>query len=71
MRRMFGFLIGILVGGLVGATVTLLLTPESGEILRNELRARGQNLVNDVRHAGQERQIELQQHLEKLQSSRS
>ena len=42
MRRMFGFMIGIVVGALIGSTVALLLTPETGEKLRSELRARGE-----------------------------
>lgn len=71
MRRMFGFLIGILVGGLVGSMVTLLLTPESGEKLRGELRARGENLISDIRRAGEARQIELTQHLEALKAPRT
>ena len=71
MRRMFGFLIGILVGGLVGSMVALLLAPESGERLRGELRARGENLVVDIRHAGEARQIELTQHLEALKAPRA
>ncbi len=68
MRRMFGFLIGILVGGLVGSTVALLLAPEAGEKLRNEIRARGEGLINDIRRAGEARRIELSQHLESLKS---
>ena len=71
MRRMFGFLIGILVGGLVGSMVALLLAPDSGERLRGELRARGKNLVADIRHAGEARQIELTQHLEALKAPRA
>ena len=71
MRRIFGFLIGILVGGLVGTSVALLLAPESGEKLRGELRARGKNLVADIRHAGEARQIELTQHLEALKAPRA
>ena len=71
MRRIFGFLIGILVGGLVGSMVALLLAPESGERLRGELRARGKNLVADIRHAGEARQIELTQHLEALKAPRA
>ncbi len=51
MRRMFGFMIGILVGALVGSTVALLMAPESGEQLRGEIRDRGQNFVNDIRHS--------------------
>jgi gas vesicle protein len=67
---MFGFLIGIAVGGLVGGTIALLLAPESGEELRSELRERGQNFYNDVRHAADERRIELRQRLEVLRAPR-
>lgn len=70
MRRMFGFLIGITVGGLVGSTIALLLAPESGEELRVQLRDRGQNFFNDVRHAADERRIELRQRLETMRAPR-
>ncbi len=70
MNRIFGFLIGILVGALVGSTVALLLAPESGEKFRNELRARGEGLVDDIRHAADARRIELTQHLEELRAPR-
>lgn len=70
MRRMFGFLIGIAVGGLVGSTIALLLAPDSGEELRSQLRERGQNFYNDVRHAADERRIELRQRLETMRAPR-
>ena len=70
MRRMFGFLIGVVVGGLVGSTIALLLAPESGEELRAELRARGDNFFNDVRHAADERKIELRQKLDEMRAPR-
>jgi len=70
MKRMFGFLIGIFVGGLVGSTIALLLAPESGEDLRNQLRARGDNFFSDVRHAADERKIELRQRLDTLRAPR-
>ncbi len=66
MRQVFGFLMGIMVGALVGSTVALLLAPESGETLRNELRARGENFASDVRHAAETRRIELTNRLETL-----
>ena len=71
MRRMFGFLIGIMVGALVGSMVALLLAPETGDQLRKEIRARGEGLVNEVRHAAESRRIELTQHLEALKAPRS
>ncbi|HET9588520.1 MAG TPA: YtxH domain-containing protein [Anaerolineales bacterium] len=70
MRRMFGFLIGITVGGLVGSTIALLMAPESGEALRGQLRERGQNFLYEVRHAADERRIELRQRLEEMRSPR-
>jgi len=70
MRRMFGFLIGIMVGSLVGSTIALLLAPESGEHLRNQLRERGQNFFNDVQHAADERRIELRQKLDEMRAPR-
>ena len=70
MRRMFGFLIGVVVGALVGSTVALLLTPESGEQLRGELRERGNAFLMDVRSAADSRRIELQSRLEELRAPR-
>lgn len=70
MRRMFGFLIGIVVGGLVGATIALLLTPEPGEELRAQIRDRGQSFFNEVRHAADERKIELRQRLDEMRAPR-
>jgi gas vesicle protein len=70
MRRMFGFLIGIMVGGLVGSTIALLMAPESGEELRSQLRERGQGFFNEVRHAADERRIELRHKLDTLRAPR-
>lgn len=70
MKRMFGFLIGIVVGGLVGSTIALLLAPEPGEELRSEIRARGQGFFNEVRHAADERRIELRQRLDTMRAPR-
>ena len=68
MRRMFGFLIGIFVGGLVGSMIALLMAPESGENLRLQLRNRGQNLANDIRHSADARRIELRNRLESMRA---
>lgn len=70
MKRMFGFLIGITVGGLVGSTIALLMAPESGDILRSRLRERGQNFFYEVRHAADERRIELRQRLDAMRAPR-
>ena len=68
MRRTFGFLMGIVVGGMVGSTIALLLAPEAGEDLRNQLRLRGENFFDDVRHAADERKIELRQKLDEMRA---
>lgn len=70
MRRMFGFLIGIFVGSLVGSVIALLLAPESGEELRNEIRARGQNFMGEIKHSADSRRIELRNRLETLRTPR-
>ncbi|MFN8412135.1 MAG: YtxH domain-containing protein [Anaerolineales bacterium] len=70
MRRMFGFLIGIFVGGLVGSIMALLLAPESGENLRQQLRNRGETLVNDIRQTADVRRIELRDRLEAMKTPR-
>jgi gas vesicle protein len=70
MRRMFGFLIGVFVGGVVGSSIALLMAPESGEELRHELRNRGQNLVNDIRHSADARRIELRNRLDSMRAPR-
>jgi len=70
MNRMFGFLIGVTVGGLVGSTIALLMAPDSGELLRSRLRERGQNFFYEVRHAADERKIELRERLEDMRSPR-
>lgn len=70
MKRMFGFLIGILVGSLVGSTIALLMAPESGEELRAMIRLRGENFFNDVRHAADERRIELRHRLQEMRAPR-
>ncbi len=71
MRQFFGFLTGIIVGVVVGSTVALLLAPEPGEVVRNDLRTRGEALVADVRHAAETRRIELSNRLEALREPRA
>jgi len=71
MKKMFGFMIGIIVGGLVGSTIALLLAPEAGEDLRNQLRSRGEGFFSDVRQAADDRKIELRQKLATMRAPRA
>ena len=70
MRRMFGFLTesGRGIGRFNHRTD--LMAPELGEGLRNQLRARGESFFGDVRHAADERKIELRQKLDTLRAPR-
>ena len=61
---------GIFVGGLDGSTIALLMAPETGEELRGQIRARGENFFSDVQHAADERKIELRQKLDELRAPR-
>lgn len=70
MRKILGFLMGIFVGALVGSTITLLLTPESGERLRDELRARGEKFFVEIRSAADARRAELERQLQDLRAPR-
>ncbi len=71
MRQFFRFLTGVILGALVGSTVALLLAPEPGEVVRSDLRTRGEALVADVRHAAETRRIELTNRLEALREART
>jgi hypothetical protein len=46
------------------------MAPESGDALRHQLRARGQNFLGDVRQAADERKIELRQRLDEMRTPR-
>lgn len=71
MRQVFGFMMGIILGAMVGSVVALLFAPEPGEVVRNDLRVRGEALVADVRHAAESRRIELTNRLETLREPRA
>ena len=70
MRQVLGFMMGIMVGALVGSTVALLMAPQTGETLREELRLRGENFMSDIRQAAETRRIELTNRLQSLEEPR-
>jgi len=71
MRRMFGFLIGVFVGWLVVSTIALLLAPESGEKLRDELRSRSNGFVSEVKSAADTRRKQLEDQLAVMRAPRT
>jgi gas vesicle protein len=67
---MFGFLIGIFVGWLVGSAMALLLAPESGEKLREQLRSRSSNFMGEVKFAADNRRKQLEDQLAVMRAPR-
>ena len=46
-------------------------SPQPGETLRGQIRDRGQNFLNDVRHSADARRIELRGRLDSLRAPRN
>jgi gas vesicle protein len=67
MNKAISFLAGVLCGALVGATVALLLAPESGEELRNDVVARWEEALSEARQAMEDTRRELQAQFEQMQ----
>lgn len=68
MRRFFYFLAGAALGGIVGAALALLLTPESGDVLRGQISERTEHLRSEVQRAAAERRAELEEQLAALRA---
>lgn len=60
MKRIFSFLAGTLCGIVVGGAATLLLTPASGEDLREQAEARWRSAKDEAQMAMDERRRELE-----------
>ncbi|MFZ0547683.1 MAG: YtxH domain-containing protein [Candidatus Promineifilaceae bacterium] len=67
MNKFFNFLAGALCGAIVGATAALLLTPSSGQQLREDAVQRIEMAVAEARQAMEETSRELQAQLEQMQ----
>jgi len=70
MRRILGFMIGIFVGWLVGATVALLLAPQTGDTLRDEIRSRSTSFLGEIKSAADARRAQLEQQLADMRAPR-
>jgi gas vesicle protein len=64
MRKGFSFLIGLLSGAIVGAAIAILLAPESGQEMQEQMRARVQGLIEEGKKAAAARRTELETQLE-------
>jgi gas vesicle protein len=66
MRRLMFFIGGALLGMMFGTTVTLLLTPASGNAMRRGAKNRFQEIVGDAKLASEAKRRELEAELQVL-----
>jgi gas vesicle protein len=66
MRRLMMFAGGLMCGALIGATVVLLLTPNSGESVREDTKDRVDGAMSEAKRAAERRRRELEAELEAL-----
>ncbi|MCP5095223.1 MAG: YtxH domain-containing protein [Chloroflexi bacterium] len=66
MNKMFSFLAGALCGALVGATLTILLTPASGEELRGNVKSRWDAAIDEANKAREETKKRLESQFEQM-----
>ncbi len=70
MRKLFSFLFGFLCGALIGAAIMILLTPESGIELRQQIQFRVDQAMEEGKRAYTERKSELESQLADLKQGR-
>ncbi len=68
MAKFGKFMLGFLLGALVGGGTALLMTPYSGNKLREEINVNFKKTTEDIRHAAQKKRIELETQLESLRA---
>ena len=69
--KIIRFLEGFLFGAILGALLALLLTPESGEGLRDRIKTEADRIQTEVKTAAIERRAELEKQLSSLRSPQS
>ncbi len=62
------FFEGFFLGGLIGAAAALLLAPETGDQLRQQVRSEINRITNEVQSAAGTRRAELEEQLAALRS---
>lgn len=67
MGKFLAFLSGALSGAVVGAVSALLLTPESGEGLKDQARQRYNDMLEEGRKAGEARREQVLAEFEGMQ----
>jgi gas vesicle protein len=71
MRKIFSFMLGAFTGGLLGAAAALLLTPSTGNELRNEASSRLQRLQKELIDAKEQKRAELESQLQALRAPKA
>lgn len=66
MRRFTSFIAGAFWGALVGSVLALLLTPKSGDQLKQDVSQRVQGLRDDMSEAYEVRRAQLEAELEAM-----
>jgi gas vesicle protein len=68
MHKVFSFMAGAICGTLVGGVTALLLTPASGDDLRQQATNRWEEAMAEYRRASQLAQLEMESEFERLKS---
>jgi gas vesicle protein len=71
MRKTVSFLVGLLSGAVVGAAIAILLAPQSGQEMQEQMRARVQGLIEEGKRAAASRRAELEAQLESFKRGTS
>ena len=66
MSKILAFLGGVLSGAIVGAVSSLLLTPASGDDVKQQARQRYNDMLDEGRKAGEARRAEVIAEFESL-----
>jgi len=70
MNKFLNFVAGAALGGLIGAAVAILVAPVSGEEMQAQIKARVEEIQNEVKTAASERRTELEEQLASLRQPR-
>lgn len=71
MRKVFGFVLGAFTGGLLGAAAAILLTPVSGQDMRDNIDNRIRQLQKEINDAKNQKRAELEGQLQSLRAPKA
>lgn len=70
MNKLFSFMAGAICGTLIGGVTALLLTPASGNELRDQAIARWENAMNEAQQARSQTRQQLQAEFERMKEGK-